>query len=56
MNKENMPWYRVPEVWLILFLLAAAVIGSIATLITALRHPDLPNSIVLISVEQNDST
>ena len=43
------PWYLVIEMWLILFLLSAAVIGSFALLATALRHPDrhltVPNDV-----------
>ena len=36
----SMPWYRVPEVWLILFLLGATVIGSFALLAEAINTPD----------------
>ena len=43
------PWYLVVEVWLILFLLSAAVIGSFALLATAVRNPDrhlvVPNDV-----------
>ena len=35
-----MPWYRVPEVWLILILLGATVIGSFALLAEAINTPD----------------
>jgi hypothetical protein len=35
-----LPWYRVPEVWLMWVLLVGIVIGSFALLATALRHPD----------------
>lgn len=34
------PWYRVPEMWLIVVLLGATVVGSISLVTTALRHPD----------------
>jgi hypothetical protein len=34
------PWYRVPEMWLVLLLLGATVIGSISLVVTAVRHPD----------------
>jgi hypothetical protein len=33
-------WYRVPEAWLIVVLLAGAVIGSLSLVATAARHPD----------------
>jgi hypothetical protein len=36
----RMAWYRVPEVWLILILLGATVIGSLALVVTAVRTPD----------------
>jgi hypothetical protein len=35
-----LPWYRIPEVWLIWFLLVGIVIGSLALVATAVRHPD----------------
>lgn len=35
------PWFRVGEVWLVLFLLAGAVIGSFVLLAAALNHPDV---------------
>ncbi|ANB18391.1 hypothetical protein [Dokdonella koreensis] len=38
----RLPWYRVPEVWLILVLLGATVIGSIALVFTAVGRPDAP--------------
>lgn len=34
------PWFRVPEVWLMLVLLGATVLGSFALLASAIRHPD----------------
>ncbi|HEY6545529.1 MAG TPA: hypothetical protein VIZ64_11585 [Dokdonella sp.] len=34
------PWYHVPEMWLVMLLLGAAVIGSISLVVTAVRHPD----------------
>lgn len=44
-----MAWYRVPELWLILVLLGATVIGSFALLATAIRTPDahvtVPNDV-----------
>lgn len=36
----SMPWYRVPEVWLILILLGATVIGSFALLAEAINTSD----------------
>jgi len=33
-------WHRVPEVWLILVLLGATVIGSLSLVVTAVRSPD----------------
>jgi len=33
-------WYRVPEVWLILLLLASTMAGSLALVATAYRHGD----------------
>ena len=35
-----MPWYRVPEVWLILILLGSTVIGSFALLAEAINTSD----------------
>lgn len=35
-----MRWYRVGEVWLILGLLGATVVGSLSLVVTAVRHPD----------------
>jgi hypothetical protein len=40
MRTNEHAWYRVPEVWLILFLLGSAVIGSLAFVATAVRHGD----------------
>jgi hypothetical protein len=37
----SMPWYRVPEVWLMLILLSAMVIGSFALLAEAIHTPDV---------------
>ena len=37
----HMPWYRVPEVWLILILLGASVIGSFALLAEAMDTTDV---------------
>ncbi len=37
---STMAWYRVAEVWLILVLLGATVIGSVSLLVTAIRSPD----------------
>lgn len=33
-------WYRVVEVWLIVVLLGATVLGSLSLVATAMRHPD----------------
>ncbi|MBB6183787.1 hypothetical protein [Oleiagrimonas soli] len=40
MNTPTLPWYRVPEVWLMIALLGAAVAGGISTLVIAERLPD----------------
>lgn len=44
-----MPWYRVPEVWLILILLGSTVIGSFALLAEAINTSDthivVPNDV-----------
>ena len=40
MNTRQAAWYRIPEVWLILTLLAGAVIGSLLLVATAVRHND----------------
>jgi hypothetical protein len=37
----HMPWYRVPEMWLMLILLGAMVIGSFALLAEAIHTPDV---------------
>ncbi|WP_440222178.1 hypothetical protein ACQQ2N_13910 [Dokdonella sp. MW10] len=34
------PWHRVPEVWLILVLLGATVVGSVSLVVTAMRERD----------------
>lgn len=39
-TSRTMPWYRVPEVWLILFLLGSTVIGSFALLAEAINTAD----------------
>lgn len=43
------PWYRVPEVWLMVVLLGATVLGSFALIATAVQHPDahitVPNDV-----------
>ena len=45
----TMAWYRVPEVWLMLVLLGAMVIGSFALLSSAIHTPDthivVPNDV-----------
>lgn len=40
MNTRENTWYRVPEVWLILVLLGSMIVGSLALVVTAVRHPD----------------
>jgi hypothetical protein len=40
MNAQLNRWYRVPEVWLIIGLLGATMIGSLALVASAMRHPD----------------
>lgn len=46
---QHLAWYRVPEVWLILILLGATVIGSFALLATAIQtsdtHVTVPNDV-----------
>ena len=37
---EVSPWYRVPEVWLVLALIGSAVVGSLGLVVTALEHRD----------------
>lgn len=48
-STPHMAWYRVPELWLILILLGATVIGSFALLATAIRtsdaHVTVPNDV-----------
>ncbi len=40
MKPQHLSSFRIPEVWLVLFLLASAVVGSLALVATAVRHPD----------------
>lgn len=40
MNVIQKNWYRVGEVWLILFLLTATIIGSFGLAFSAVHHPD----------------
>ncbi len=40
MNARQNTWYRVPEVWLIIVLLGSTMVGSLALVATAYRHPD----------------
>jgi len=40
MNVERCRWYRVPEVWLMIVLLGATMIGSVALVGTAFAHRD----------------
>ncbi len=40
MNANLNRWYRVPEVWLIIGLLGSTMLGSLALVATAIRHPD----------------
>lgn len=37
---KTTPWYRVPEVWLLLFLLAGGVGGGVALAVVAVGLPD----------------
>lgn len=39
-KQPGLAWYRVPEVWLIVVLLGATVIGSLSLVVTAVRRPD----------------
>jgi len=46
MNTYANRWYVVPEVWLMLFLLSSAVVGSLLLVATAVRHGDaLPSPV-----------
>lgn len=40
MNDVRCSWYRVPEVWLMIVLLGATMIGSVALVGTAFAHRD----------------
>ena len=40
MSTTETPWFRVPEVWLMIVLLAAVVVGSLAFVATAMRQND----------------
>lgn len=40
-DEPFMAWYRVPEVWLILFLLGASVTGTFVLLGEAILKPDV---------------
>jgi len=40
MNDARNRWYRVPEVWLMIVLLGATMIGSVALVGTAYAHRD----------------
>lgn len=48
-DESFMAWYRVPEVWLILFLLGASVAGTFVLLGEAINTPDahltVPNDV-----------
>lgn len=48
-EEPTLAWYRVPEVWLMLVLLGAMVVGSFALLSSAIRTPDthivVPNDV-----------
>ena len=37
---KSLPWYRVPEVWLMIVLVGSAVAAGITTLVIAERLPD----------------
>jgi len=37
---KKMPWYRVPEVWLMIFLVGSAVAAGLTTLFIAESLPD----------------
>jgi hypothetical protein len=34
------PWYRVPEVWLVIFLLAGGVFAGVSIAVVAMHQPD----------------
>lgn len=46
---HRMPWYRVPELWLFIVLIAATVIGTFGMMAMATRQPDaairVPNDV-----------
>lgn len=37
---KPMPWYRVPEVWLVIFLLAGGVFAGVSIVVIATHQPD----------------
>jgi hypothetical protein len=37
---NTMPWYRVPEVWLLIFLVAGGVAGGVTLAAVAMSLPD----------------
>jgi hypothetical protein len=37
---NTLPWYRVPEVWLLIFLVAAGVGGAVTLAAVAISLPD----------------
>jgi hypothetical protein len=39
-NANESPWFRVPEVWLMIALLAGTIAGSLALVGTAFAHRD----------------
>jgi len=49
-NTIDARWHRVPEVWLMVALLGAAVAGSLALAVTAVRHNDQLRGAVPASV------
>lgn len=40
-RERRLPWYRVPELWLFIVLIAATVIGTFGMMAIATRQPDV---------------
>ena len=44
-RQRRLPWYRVPELWLFIVLIAATVIGTFGMMAIATRQPDAAISV-----------
>ncbi len=51
-SQVPVPWWRVGVMWLVVGGLGLVVIGSVAMLVTALRHPDasVPQATIRVGV------